>query len=242
MLTLLTWSCVGLLSFLSALHSQGTHSFRAISLDTPIDDLSLISGQELVDFHIPSHRRSKVAAVGEGGALRFVARGSVIPVEGVDALPVLLEVPIASGFANPLYIFYPSAGNGGAPYRAFAIEDSPARFKAGMSIFVNLSPYPMVLLVGEDAEERIQLAPRQTDQYRFTEDSVNVRLRIATYSDGDVQKGMDTRVFPVATHRDIYFIYSAGVGEAGMVRMRLLREHANAAQRAYVRGVDARAE
>ena len=49
----------------------------------------------------------------------------------------------------------------------------------------------------------------------------------------DSTRGMNTRIFPVRTHRDIYFIDAIGEGETGEVRMRLLREHEGAALRAY---------
>jgi hypothetical protein len=218
-------------------YSQGIselHSFRAISLESPIDDLAIVSGGELVDCMIPSHRRSQTFALAAGEqTLRFVKRGSVIPPEGVQLLPVLLEVPVATGYKNPLYIFYPNPDSSDAPYVVFPIEDSPARFEGGMGIFVNLSSYPMVLLFGENGSERIQLASQKTYLHAFKGDSVNVRVRIATYAEDAVQKGMDTRVFPAVTHRDIYFIYPVRGQGTGMVRMRLLREHTNAAKRAY---------
>jgi len=210
------------------------HVFRAISLDEPISDLALVNEAEVTDFFVPSHRRSTVMTVDSQQGLRFVESGSVVPEAGVSALPTLLQVPVAENLANPLYIFYPNPESGPAPYGVFPIEDNHNRFTGGMSLFINLSPYPMVLLLGDQSDERIELNPLQKHLHEFEEDSVNVRLRIATYASDSVQKGMDTRVFPVPTHRDIYFIYPVGGDGPGLVRMRLLREHGNAAKRAYV--------
>ncbi|NQY33163.1 MAG: hypothetical protein HRT56_08335 [Coraliomargarita sp.] len=224
---------LGACSSLYSREPAGAHSFRAISLDAPIDEFALVSGGSVANCMIPSHRRSKLLVVEGQQSLRFVARDSVVPEAGVAALPILLEVPLAVGFANPLYIFYPNSRVGGARYGVFPIEDNPARFEGGMSLFVNLSPYPMVLLLGDEADTRIELEPKQTHLHEFEENSLNVRLRIATYAADAIQKGMDTRVFPAATHRDVYFIYPVIEEGEGMVRMRLLREHGNAARRAY---------
>ena len=209
------------------------HVFRAISLELPIENLSLVNGNELVDLSIPSHRRSKSFKIRSAGVLQFVARGSVVPEAGPVGIPSLLELELARGFTNPLYIFYPGGDPVNEPYGVFPIEDAPGRFRGGESLFVNLSPFPMVLLLGDRGDERIQLEPRQTHSHLFKENNVNVRLRIATYAADSVQKGMDTRIFPAKSHRDVYFIYSVTGKDEGMVRMRLLREHEKTALRAY---------
>ena len=122
---------------------------------------------------------------------------------------------------------------GGEGYGVFAIEDSPVEVGGSSSCFINLSPYPLVLLLGEEGSDRVELSPRQSIVHRFEAGSVNVRVRIAAFADNSIRKGMDTRIFPAATHRDVYFIYPVRDGEQGSVRMRLLREHQNAAVRAY---------
>lgn len=209
--------------------SSKLHAFRAISMEGAISELALISDGELIDCKIPSHRRSKAIVAQGEETLRFVLSGTVIPEGGVDAIPVVVEAPIAEQFSRPLYVFYPR----GDAYGVFAVEDSLNKIGGGMGMFVNLSPYPMVLLLGAEAKDQVNLDPRETRIHEFGEGSLNVRLRIATLSNDEAKKGMDTRVFPASTHRDIYFIYPAVEGEDGMVRMRLLREHVNAAQRAF---------
>ncbi len=100
-------------------------------------------------------------------------------------------------------------------------------------MFVNLSGHPLILLLDAGTQERLELASFKSHIHGFAPESLNVGLRIASHMDDGLYKGMNTRIFPVRTHRDIYFIYAIGEGETGEVRMRLLREHEGAALRAY---------
>jgi len=225
-----------LLGFIPVAYAQNlgvTQSFRAISLDQPINDLALVTGDTLVDFEIPSHRRSQAYLYQGDRVMKFVKKGTPVPEEGIATLPVIMQVPVNSSLVNPLYIFYPKVGEEDAAYGVFSVEDSPGRWGGGETLFVNLSPYPLLLLLGEDGVERVELQPQGTLIHSFEQESVNVRVRVAAFVDDAVHKGMDTRIFPASTHRDLYFIYPLKKGDTGNVRMRLLREHLNAAIRAY---------
>jgi hypothetical protein len=202
---------------------------RAISLSGSIHDLELMSADGPLDFKVPSGRRSKVMEYVGSQNLVFIPKGSYIP-----DLPVpdaLAQIQLSPKLRHPLLIFIPN--NKG--YRVVVIEDDLNRFPGGSVLFVNLSPYPIVLLMGEDASDRIQLKPAEMKVREFDRDNVNVRVRGASLVDQEVKKGMDTRIFPLPKFRDICFIYPERKQEAGSVKMRTLREHVLTAERAYVR-------
>jgi hypothetical protein len=67
----------------------------------------------------------------------------------------------------------------------------------------------------------------------FESENQNVHIQIASYTDGEVHRGLDDRIFPKAIHRDIYFIFEEQDGDVGRVKMRRLREHRNSAIRSY---------
>lgn len=203
-------------------------TFRTISLEDQIDDLALLTDEAVIDLDIPSHRRSKSVVYQGSPVMRFIEQGSALP-DQASALTVMLEVPVAMHLENPLYVFYPKASD----YGVFAVEDSLEQLSGGSCMFVNLSGHPLILLLDAGTQERLELASFKSHIHGFAPESLNVSLRIASHMDDGLYKGMNTRIFPVRTHRDIYFIYAIGEGETGEVRMRLLREHEGAALRAY---------
>ena len=203
-------------------------TFRTISLQDPIDDLALLTDGAVIDLDIPSHRRSKSVVYRGSPVMRFIKQGSALP-DQASALTATLEVPVAMHLENPLYVFYPKASG----YGVFAVEDSLEQLSGGACMFVNLSAHPLILLLDAGTDERLELAPFKSHIHGFAPESLNVSLRIASHMDDGFYKGMNTRIFPVRTHRDIYFIYSLGASHPGKVRLRLLREHEGAALRAY---------
>jgi hypothetical protein len=203
-------------------------TFRTISLQDPIDDLALLTDGAVIDLDIPSHRRSKSVVYQGSPVMRFIEQGRTLP-DSASAFTATLEVSVAMHLENPLYVFYPKASG----YEVFAVEDSVEQLSGGSCMFVNLSDHPLILLLDAVEQERLELAPLESHIHGFAPESLNVSLRIASRTDDGLYKGMNTRIFPVRTHRDIYFIYSLGPSHPGEVRLRLLREHEGAALRAY---------
>jgi hypothetical protein len=204
--------------------------FRMLSIDGAIDDLALVSADAVVPVEIPELRRSDVYAYRGSSLLRFVIESQIVEREPLPN-PVL-EVSGVDRFKNALILVFRLQSSNGVKYQALAVADDFEGFPGGTSRFVNISPYPLLLLFDQGSEPQ-QLESGKVLTRAFESENQNVHIQIASYADGEVHRGLDDRIFPKAIHRDIYFIFEEREGQSGRVKMRRLREHQNSALRLY---------
>ena len=190
----------------------------------------LISQEGLIELDIPTHRRSKAIHYTGPRLLRFADKNDYSLEEQSPTIEA--KVFITKNIQQPLLIFTQDKTGSAQKYKIFVVEDSIERLPGGAAMFINLTPYPLVLLLGESKDKRIELKPSGRRIHKFKDENVNLRVRIASYAEDIVRKGIDTRIFPLSSHRDLYFIYPIEADEPGRVRMRILRENEISAKRA----------
>lgn len=226
---------IGLISTLVA-QKPATTPIRAISFDGAISNIGVVSEGKLIELDIPTYRRSKTIHYTGPPLVRFINKAAYI--EGQPLPESLAEMRIPKHIKQPLFLFTKNKNGSGKKYNVLVIEDSVHRLPGGSAMFINLSPYPLVLLLGESKKQRIELKPKGRRIHKFKEGNINLRVRIASYAEDAVRKGIDTRIFPLETHRDLYFIYPIESGEPGRVRMRILRENEASAKRSNERALE----
>lgn len=204
--------------------------FRMLSVNGDVSSLTLVGSSETQEVLIPELRRSDVYRYEGPEVLSFVETDSIVAGEPLPE-PVL-QVREVSKYKNALVLVFRSESSTGIRFKSIVISDDIEGFPGGTSRFVNISSYPLLLLFEQGAEPQ-KLASGQILTHAFQNENQNVHIRIASYADGEVHKGLDDRIFPKAIHRDLYFIFEESEGAIGRVRMRRLREHRNAAIHLY---------
>ena len=204
--------------------------FRMLSVNGDISSLTLVGSSETQEVLIPELRRSDVYRYEGPEVLSFVETDSIVAGEPLPA-PVM-QVRGVSKHKNALILVFRIESSVGTRFQSIVMSDDIDGFPGGTSRFVNISSYPLLLLF-EEGEEPQKLASGGIFSHAFKTENQNVHIRIASYADGEVHKGLDDRIFPKPIHRDIYFIFEENDGENGRVKMRRLREHRNAAIHLY---------
>ena len=200
--------------------------FRMLPVYGEINSLSLVGSREAQEVNIPELRRSDVYRYEGSQVMHFVRTDQIVEGEPLPA-PVL-QVRGVSNHKNALVLVFRSMTSTGVRYQSMVISDDIDGFPGGMSRFVNISPYPLLLLFEQGGEPQ-KLASGQIYSHAFKAQNQNVHIRIASYAEGEVHKGLDDRIYPKPIHRDLYFIFEKRDGDIGRVKMRRLREHRNAA-------------
>lgn len=201
--------------------------FRMLSLGAPIEELALVGSNGIVDVEAPSFNRSDVITYKGDARLRFIRKGEYIPGEPLPKS--LFEVDLSDNLKNPLIVVASAVKGNEFPYQAMVLPDNLKDLPGGSNYFINASPYPIAILFDQN-KEPVKLRPRGAIKRSFEEDSHNIRVRIASYAEGEVCKGLDSRIYPLPIHRDIYFIYAHQGGGAGRLMIRRLREHQSSAE------------
>lgn len=217
---------------LSLLHAQDVirTDFRMLSLEGGLEDVALVSAEGLIEVKVPSFDRSTVIRYQGEPRLRFVRKSEFVP-EGPRPKS-LFEVDLSAGVKNPLIIVATSVEGHDFPYQAMVLPDNLEELPGGSSYFINASPYPIAVLF-DQGKEPVKMHPRAAFKRSFDEGTHNIRVRIASYADGEVRKGLDSRIYPLPIHRDIYFIYARQGGSAGRLMIRRLREHQSSAEQNF---------
>jgi hypothetical protein len=201
--------------------------FRILSLGAPLEELALVGSNGMVDVEVPSFNRSDVITYKGDARLRFIRKSEYTPDEPLPKS--LFEVDLSDNLKNPLIVVASAVKGHGFPYQAMVLPDNLKDLPGGSSYFINASPYPIAILFDQN-KEPVKLKPRGAVKRTFEEGSHNIRVRIASYAEGEVRKGLDSRVYPLPIHRDIYFIYAHQGGGVGRLMIRRLREHQSSAE------------
>jgi hypothetical protein len=203
--------------------------FRMLALGSPLKDLAVVGIEGLVDVEeVPSFDRSKVFTYKGGSKLRFIRNDQYV-VDG--PLPKsLFEVNMSTDIKNPLLIVAAAPEGAPFPYQVMVLPDNLKDLPGGSSYFINASPYPIAVIFDQE-KEPVKMRPKAAVKRSFDEGAHNIRVRIASYAEGEVRKGLDSRIYPLPIHRDIYFIYARNGAEAGRLMIRRLREHEEVAKR-----------
>jgi hypothetical protein len=204
--------------------------FRILSVNDEISSLSIVGASETQEVMIPELRRSDIYRYEGPQVLSFIKTDQIVEGEPLPA-PVM-QVRGVSKHKNALILVFRIESSVGTRFQSIVMSDDIDGFPGGTSRFVNISSYPLLLLF-EEGEEPQKLASGGIFSHAFKTENQNVHIRIASYADGEVHKGLDDRIFPKPIHRDIYFIFEENDGENGRVKMRRLREHRNAAIHLY---------
>lgn len=204
--------------------------FRMLSVNGNISSLSLVGSDGLQSVDIPDLRRSEVYTYQGPKVLQFVETAELVEDQPLPA--AVLQISDITQHENALILVFRSETASGVRFRSVLMSDDLSSFPGGSSRFVNITPYSLVLLFNEGSEP-IKLASGKVYSHAFKSENQNVHIRIASYAEGQVHKGLDDRIYPKEIHRDIYFIFSKDEGGTGRVKMRRLREHRNAAIRMY---------
>ncbi|MBL6913176.1 MAG: hypothetical protein ISR40_05900 [Puniceicoccaceae bacterium] len=199
-------------------------------MNDEISSLSIVGASETQEVMIPELRRSDIYRYEGPQVLSFIKTDQIVEGEPLPA-PVM-QVRGVSKHKNALILVFRIESSVGTRFQSIVMSDDIDGFPGGTSRFVNISSYPLLLLF-EEGEEPQKLASGGIFSHAFKTENQNVHIRIASYADGEVHKGLDDRIFPKPIHRDIYFIFEENDGENGRVKMRRLREHRNAAIHLY---------
>ena len=145
--------------------------FRMLSVKGEISNLSLIGSRETQPVHVPELRRSEVYRYEGPEVMHFVRTDQIVEGEPLPA-PVL-QVRGISQHKNALVLIFQSQSSLGVRYQAVVISDDIDGFPGGMSRFINISSYPL-LLVFEQGEEPRKLGPGQIYSHAFNSENQNV--------------------------------------------------------------------
>jgi hypothetical protein len=221
---------LGLLCCCTMLHAQDPLrvDFRMLSLGAPLEDLGLLSAEGMVELEVPSFERSDMVTYKGDALLRFIKKSEFVMDRPLPSS--LFEVRIPDTIKNPLVIVTKTVDGHRFSYQAMVLPDNLDALPGGSSYFINASPYPVAILF-DQSQEPVKLAPNAAFKRAFNESAHNIRVRIASYAEGEVRKGLDSRIYPLPIHRDIYFIYARSGGSAGRLMIRRLREHEDVAKR-----------
>lgn len=220
------------LSFASLIQGQDSIrvDFRMLSLSGPLEDLAVLSPAGLVDVNVPSYDRSDVFTYKGSSRMRFVRKGDV-STDGSIA-QVLFEAQMPADVLHPLIIVTPAPQESSFRYHAIVLADGLQDLPGGSSYFINASPYPIAMLF-DQKDEPIKMMPKGIVKRSFEEGAHNIRVQVASYAEGEIRMGLDSRIYPMPVHRDIYFIYARQGANAGRLGIRRMREHENSAARYF---------
>ena len=213
----------------SNLQGQGVVrvDFRMLSLGAPLEELALVSADGIVEVEVPSFNRSDVITYKGQTLLRFIRKSDYVL--GQPLPKSLFEVDLSENLKNPLLVVSSAIKGHEFPYQCMVLPDDLQALPGGSSYFINASPYPIAILFDE-SKEPVKLRSRGAVKRSFDEGSHNIRVRIASYAEGEIRKGLDSRVYPLPIHRDIYFIYAHQGAASGRLMIRRLREHQSSAE------------
>jgi hypothetical protein len=200
--------------------------FRVFSVNSRLDDWVYFSNEKRVEISVPSHRRSGIYKYEGEREIHFYSKKTKLFSEKIR--PVV-TASIPKNCKNPLILFLSNETK--TQFKVFVFNDGLDQLKIGSGRFVNLSDQALILVLGDSLDEKIKIDAYKDHFMYFDQKSVNVRIRMANVIDDKMNKAMDSRIFPLSTHRDLYFIYPVEGKRKGLVRLKILREHGLTAQR-----------
>ncbi|MDQ8206372.1 hypothetical protein QEH52_02550 [Coraliomargarita sp. SDUM461003] len=194
---------LGTAGFTQAQESIVSVDFTALSPAARLNEVYYVSEGKLQKFNIPSRKRSHLQHYVGPPTLTFfqIANGDLA---NPKARTLVGRIQLDPTMDFPLLVFLPPVEDDAMGI--LAMEDSYKEFGGQSMRFLNFTDSPMGIFLGEEADERILLAPHGYDNFTFPKGSPNLRTRIAIAEEGRAEKSLDTRLFSNEVMRSIYVI------------------------------------
>ena len=152
--TLIPCLLLAALSLVGISHAQPAQdtllntSISGLALDTQINDLNILSNDEILDIDLYTTIRSRRLKYIGPKQLTFFRKSETLSPEGEPIRTSVGQVTLDGLHPRYLLLFAQKSG-ATERYSIFAIPDTTEHFKAGTYRFLNLAPFKVAVKIGE---------------------------------------------------------------------------------------------